>query len=1637
MTHSVRAPSRQPRQTLTPGRVFAFQVLASAAAIAGAFAHGADWPTYRHDMARSGVTAEELSRQLAECWTFQPRHAPRPAWGDPNPRPVGGWYRLHEYRRVHFDDAYHVVVAGSAAFFGSSADGKVYCLDLATGKERWAAITGGPIRLAPTVSKGRVYVGSDDGCAYCLHADNGETVWKYQAAPETKKLLGSGKMISRWPLRTSVLVDDGVAYFAAGIFPAEGVYVYAVDAESGDLIWRNDTCADTPTSRISPQGYLLASKGTVFTPLGRVPPAAFSRKDGRLLHQTWVNHYIGGTYALLADGLLYTGTGELLGYRQDSRARFAWFKGRQIIVTKDVSYMTNETEMVALSRKTYPKASVRRFTLRDQRPALTRELRGAKGGYDRMVNTVKGDKDRLLTIDRQIAVIDKERGKEKIVALQTQREAIEKTLRTNTTTLEQLAKKLAHVEARHKAMEEEWKQTSDTMAGSARWRLPCPCPDALILAGNVLYAGGQDRVIAVDAASGKQVWEAPIDGKARGIAAARGRLIVSSDRGAIYCFGPAGSKQTGTVKQAAQPSPFPLDKAAPMFVAAAERIVRTTGITKGYCLVLGNGTGRLAAELAKRTELQICATDSGADNVATAQKTLDAAGLYGTRVHIEQAPPSSIPYSDYFANLIVSESTLTKGELPANAAEAFRMLKPCGGVLYMGQPVEARGQARPLEEGALRRWLTGAGIEGGQISKEGGLWLTLKRGPLPGAGKWTHQYAEPGNTTCSDDQLVRSPLGLLWFGEPGPEKMAERHRRPASPLAFNGRLFVQGEGQGARIGVGQNALMAYDAYNGLKLWEREIPAKSIRVGVSHDASNLVSDGSDLYVVSRQQCLRLDAATGETAQTYEMPEPPAGQNRAWGYVARVGGLLVGSRTTGNRACDTLFAVDVATGEVRWSHAGKSIPHPSISVGDGRVFFIDDNVTAEQRKQALAARLRGESVSGTDPASKNAPVRLAVALDVETGRPVWQQPIDLSGAIGGAYWSSLGTMYSKGVLAVFGVFTDGHYWRQFFAGEFGKRRVVALSTRDGAVLWGKQIGYRVRPIIVGDTFHAEPWAYDLRTGEQLTRINPVTGQREPWQFARPGHHCGCPAAAPNLMLFRSGTIAHYDLAGDSGTRHFGGQRPNCWINFVPANGLLMIPEGSSGCMCPFPTTCTLVFKPTDRPRAWAYYSMTGPMTPVKRIALNLGSPGDRRDRDGTLWFGYPRPGGSLVLRFSVGLNGWPGGGYFRHSTDFLKIKGTPSPWLYASGFRNIRRCQVPLFPAEDGRALYTVRLGFADLEHDQPGERVFNVKIQDKPVLANFDVAEEVGGRCRAIVKEFKGIEAGDKLTIDLAPKTPNTPPEKGPILQTVEVVRERVLTLGFTVPSFLLANAAPEQPGQVRIANHKDEDFVGTLRVAAPDGFAVTPKDSPIRMASGSNLEIALKASVVKKQERGTYPVSLRLLRQDGQVECERQAEIEYLADRGRVVVKASEDAYVGSSFATSNKGTSNALLVDGGHAKMADHSHHITYLKFPLDVPGKPVSAVFRIFNAGNPTSGGGDVCLVTDPWQEQKITYSGRPKPGQKLGRIGPVSEKQTLEVPLKVSLEGMKELSVCIEPYNCDGVDYLARESGKPAELVVEYQP
>jgi len=505
---------------------------------------------------------------------------------------------------------------------------------------------------------------------------------------------------------------------------------------------------------------------------------------------------------------------------------------------------------------------------------------------------------------------------------------------------------------------------------------------------------------------------------------------------------------------------------------------------------------------------------------------------------------------------------------------------------------------------------------------------------------------------------------------------------------------------------------------------------------------------------------------------------------------------------------------------------------------------------------------------------------MALEAATGRVVWQKPLDVNFGAGG----TLGAMYHDGALVLFNVYTDGHFWQQFFGGEFAGRRVTVLFGQDGHLLWSKPLGYRVRPLIVGDTLHAEPWAFDLWSGQPKTRLHPVTGESDDWQFARPGHHCGCPSAAPACLFFRSFCLGYYDLLGDFGTQHFGGQRPGCWINFIPANGLLLMPEASAGCMCPFPNMCTIVFQPVARNKGYSLYSAQGPLTPVRRLGLKLGAPGDRSDAAGNLWLGFPRPGGSLVLPLKTQVTLGPGGRYIARSSDYTPIAGTSDPWLFTSAALGITKCTLPLLGHADGTALYRVRLAFADPDNDQPGRRVFDIKLQGRVVASDFDLVAEAGGRDRALFKTFDNIEVSGDLVVELVPHSRTPAPEELPILQGIEVVRQRVTSLGCALPELEFSTAVHKRTTAVELANIRDEAFRGTLELTPPAGFAVSPRSVPVTLPAGARLSIPLEVTMADAVPTGKHALGLRLLAGDGRAEVARQASIENLGRRGRMTV---------------------------------------------------------------------------------------------------------------------------------------------------------
>ena len=142
-------------------------------------------------------------------------------------------------------------------------------------------------------ARNRLYFTSDDGYLYCLAADTGALRWKFRGGPADRKILGNKRLISTWPARGGVVLYGDVVYFAASIWPFMGTFIYALDAETGSVIWRNEgTGADyqnqphnSPAfAGVAPQGAMVALADRLLIPGGRSVPACFDRRTGKLLY---------------------------------------------------------------------------------------------------------------------------------------------------------------------------------------------------------------------------------------------------------------------------------------------------------------------------------------------------------------------------------------------------------------------------------------------------------------------------------------------------------------------------------------------------------------------------------------------------------------------------------------------------------------------------------------------------------------------------------------------------------------------------------------------------------------------------------------------------------------------------------------------------------------------------------------------------------------------------------------------------------------------------------------------------------------------------------------------------------------------------------------------------------------------------------------------------------------------------------------------------------------------------------------------------------------------------------------------------------------------------------------------------------
>ncbi len=1173
-----------------------------------------DWPMWRYDAGRSASVSQELADSLHLQWVRR------------LPPPRRAWPEQHDDGdKLAFDRVYEPVAAEGRLFVPSMVTDRVTAYDLATGEFQWDFATGGPVRLAPAYSQGRLYVASDDGYLVCLAASTGEQIWRFRAAPGERMVLGNERLISMWPVRGGPVVHEGIVYLAAGIWPFEGVYVYALDAETAEVIWEHSGVGEYAVdayggdarsfSTLAPQGYLAVAGDRLIVAGGRSTPAVFDRHSGQLLRFHPVDKRRGGYGVFAPEG--YDGT------------------------------------------------NPRNF---------------------------------LLPLDRCVI------------------------------------------------------RTGDQTHDSRRW---------------------SERV----------------EGRVARLLAADQRLIAVTEQGHIHVFGPEAREPIEYEQDT-----VPLPPAEDLWTERVAELLEESEAGSGYALLFGIGTGRLLDELLRQSELHVVAFDPDAARVARFRRRYVDAGLYGKRVAVRQGDARTVAAPPYIASLIVAEDGEAAGLQgdPLDIASFLAALRPYGGIAWLplGNAVQDAWSAAVQE----------ADLAGFQVRPVGDSLRVERPGPLPGAGAWTHQYADAANSGYSPDDRVRGPLGVAWFGGPSNDKTLPRHMNGPVPQVVAGRLIL----------LGVDYLSARCAFTGRELWANELTGvgeaftcraheeryeRGLPVyfpsyqGASFRGSPYVSTVDSVYVLHQNRCLRLDLESGQIKDAFVLPDreqlarlagAPADsyasqigetERQRWGHISvsgdalvvtayphtfesapSIGSLVTPRASSAGRAhirysmpgqdrlwhwnetsSEFLLAMDRHTGEIRWVRQARyGFRHNAVATGGGQTFAIDH--VSETIRGAIARR-------GLEP---DMAARI-FALDLETGQQRWSRDEPVFGT-----WLAYSKKHDV-------LIQSGRPGGRSVLPDEPNRGIVALRGADGSVLWQREEGFRQGPLALHEAQdRILPVSLDILTGQPVGRENPLTGQQEPWSFAI-NKSCGTQNVSQHLLTFRSSMASYHDLQQDSGTADLSGVRAGCTNNMIVADGVLNVPDYTRSCSCAYQLQTSFGLVPRRDVEVWTISTSADPPPgTIRRVGINFGAPGVRMD-DGLMWINYPErehvsaPG--VPVRVETVEDRPPG--WFRWHSLRVTAGDGGLPWVAASGVEGVRRVELDgLFhngAAEDG-SRYTVRLHFAEPEPLEPGERVFDVRIQGETVIRELDLVQAAGGSDRAYVAEFAGValDPGRPLVIEFVP-----------------------------------------------------------------------------------------------------------------------------------------------------------------------------------------------------------------------------------------------------------------------------------------------
>ncbi|NOZ39564.1 MAG: PQQ-binding-like beta-propeller repeat protein [Planctomycetes bacterium] len=918
------------------------------------------------------------------------------------------------------------------------------------------------------------------------------------------------------------------------------------------------------------------------------------------------------------------------------------------------------------------------------------------------------------------------------------------------------------------------------------WELPVDGSGDLIKAGNTLYVAGKSEITAIrlptETQPAQRSGTIPVEGEVVRLVAGGDSLLAVTRDGRIFAFGAAGASNPRAIAdpRAITSQQRPLDTVED---PATKALLAEHGATEGYAFVYGVDDPKLLDRLLSSSDLHLVVVEKDAALVAQLRERYDATGHYGKRIAIHTGDPLTFRAPPYVASVVVVGTTdVSQLARPDMLRAMYESVRPYGGILWFPLAKDREQVTEALSAADLEQVHL--------VSGEANVVLAKRVGPLPGSAPWTHLYGNAANTVKSDDQLVKLPLGVLWFGGNSNQDVLPRHSHAPCEQVIGGRLFVEG----------MNSLSARDVYTGRVLWIRQFEDLDTQ-GIYYDdtytnkpldpsynqvhipganarGTNFVATQDSVYLAIGNECHVLAVATGETTQVIPLPKNAEGDAADhWTYLAVYGDILLAGvdyadfakrfgytykptrRRSGAWSSEwfgsrSLAALDRHSGKLLWRvDARYSFLHNGIVAGNNTVFLLDKLPLSVEKQLSR----RGQP----EPSDYQ-----ILAVDAKTGDILWKKESDIFGT-----W--LGFSQEHNILIQAGADASDRAIDEIGQG------IVALRGDDGSEIWQKSSFKYTGPCILHNDMlmtnsssrRQTNGFFHLLDGSPVLIEDPLTGRQIPWKYTRT-YGCNTAVASEHLLTFRSGAAGYYDLSMKCGVGNLGGFRSGCSSNLIAADGVLNAPDFTRTCSCGYQnqTSLALVHMPEVETWTISHFDDVNKTGRLKRVGINFGAPGARRSSNGTLWLEFPSVS-ERPYPIEIDVTG-PNVDYFRRH---MSVASGNAPWIASSGIKNVSSVtlKLPTAKATDSAETaaarpYTVCLRFAEPESKPSGQRIFDVLIQGKVVLTDFDIRRESGSPWRDVEKTFSGILLEDRsISIELRSQTPDFPP----VLSGLELIAE--------------------------------------------------------------------------------------------------------------------------------------------------------------------------------------------------------------------------------------------------------------------------